>query len=194
MELRVKEILKQKGLRMADLAERLGTNQSNLQKSLSRNPTIQTLQDVADALCVQLGELFPASVMTPTPRNLLVMDGKTYGIVPMQNVVSIPHYTNFPKLHDDIKAFIYNTLSKETTDSICGIVEALELFCLSYNKNERVFTLVLCYDNAKMLTFVYDVLEFGPEPVDKEQLLLAILNDITGAIVLKKGTENVAQE
>ena len=195
MELRVKEILKQKGLRMADLADRMGTNQSNLQKSLSRNPTIQTLQDVAAALNVQLGELFPASTMTPTAKSLLMMDGRTYGIVPMQNIVNIPHYTYFPKLHDDVKVFIVNTLRKETNDSICGILDAVELFCLSFNKNARTFTLSICHENARMLTYCYDVLEYGPENIDTELLLNDILDDIEGAGPFKTGKgQDVADE
>ena len=194
MELRVKELLKQKGLRMADLADRVGINQSNLQKSLSGNPTIQTLQDVADALNVQLGELFPSSVMTPTTKSLMIMDGRTYGIVPMQNIVHIPHYTYFPKLHDDVKVFIGNTLRTDTTGSICGIVDAFELFCLSFNKHDRVFTLSLCYDNAKMLTYCYDVLEYGPEKVEEEQLLNNVLNDISSAVAFKKGWAEESRE
>ena len=189
MELRVKEILRQKGLRMADLAAMLGTNQSNLQKSLSRNPTIQTLQDVAAALNVQLGELFPASSMVPSVKSLMVMDGKTYGIVPLPDIVNIPHYTYFPKLHDAVKMFVNNTLGKENTDSICGIVDALELFCLSYNRHNEVYTLSLCYANAKMLTYCYDVVEYGPDNIDTEQLINDILADITGAVAFKQGQQ-----
>lgn len=188
MELKVKEILKEKGLRMSDLAERMGTNQSNLQKSLAKNPTIATLQDVATALNVQLGELFPASVMMPTAKSILVLDGKTYGVVPMRNVVNIPHYTYFPKLHDVVTVYVKDSLEKEASGSICGIVDALEMFCLSYNQHNKVFTLSICYDGEKMLTFFYDVLEFSDaaEKVNVEQILNEILNDITGAVTQKQ--------
>ena len=50
---------------MSDLADKMGMNQSNLQKSLAGNPTVDRLQEVATALNVQLGELFPSSVMMP---------------------------------------------------------------------------------------------------------------------------------
>lgn len=188
MELRVKEILKEKGLRMSDLADKMGTNQSNLQKSLSGNPTIDKLCEVATALNVQLGELFPSSVMMPTAKSVLVMDGKTYGVVPMPTVVSIPHYTYFPKLHDTVTMFVRRCVENGVTDSICGILDALELFCLSFNKQNRVFTLSICYDNSKMLTFGYDVLEYADESetVNVEQILGEILNDITGAVTVKQ--------
>ena len=186
MELRVKEILKEKGLRMSDLADKMGTNQSNLQKSLSGNPTIDKLCEVATALNVQLGELFPSSVMMPTAKSMLVMDGKTYGVVPMPTVVSIPHYSYFPKLHDSVTMFVKGCLQNGATDSICGIVDALELFCLSFNK--KAFTLSLCYDNAKMLTVCYDLLEYADEKeaVNVEQILDDILADITGAVTVKQ--------
>jgi transcriptional regulator with XRE-family HTH domain len=189
MELRVKELLKEKGLRMSDLADRMGTNQSNLQKSLAKNPTIATLQDVADALNVQLGELFPASVMIPTAKSLMIMDGKTYGIVPMQNIVNIPHYTYFPQLHEVVKKFVFDSLQNNATDSICGLLDAFELFCLSYDRHNRVFILAICYENAKMKTICYDVIEFsdGSDNVNVEQLLNEVLNDITGAISVRQG-------
>ena len=187
MELKVKEILKEKGLRMSDLAERMGINQSNLQKSLSKNPTIATLQDVATALNVQLGELFPASAMMPTAKSIMVMDGKTYGVVSMQNIVSIPHYTYFPKLHDVVTVFVKNSLEHGDSGSICGIVDALEMFCLSFNQHNKVFTLSICYDNEKMLTFFYDVLEYSDAvKANVEQILNDILNDITGAVTQKQ--------
>ena len=58
------------------------------------------------------------------------------------------------------------------------------MFCLSYNQHNKVFTLSICYDNEKMLTFFYDVLEFSDaaEKVNVEQVLNEILNDITGAV------------
>lgn len=188
MELRVKELLKEKGLRMSDLADRMGTNQSNLQKSLAKNPTIATLQDVADALNVQVGELFPASVMIPTAKSLMIMDGKTYGIVPMQNIVNIPHYTYFPQLNEVVKKFVYDSLKNNSTDSVCGLIDAFELFCLSFNRENKVYTLSLCYDNAKMLTFCYDVIGFadGQDNVNIEQLLNEIINDLTEAVPLNQ--------
>ena len=48
MEFRIKEILKDKGMLYKELAERIGISDIALRASLSRNPTIGTLQRVAD--------------------------------------------------------------------------------------------------------------------------------------------------
>lgn len=62
MDLRVKEICKEKGILFKDLAALVGVHDVTLRSSLNGNPTIGTLQKVADALGVELLELFaPAS-------------------------------------------------------------------------------------------------------------------------------------
>ena len=58
MELRLKEILKEKGVLHKELAERLGVTDIALRASLKGNPTIGTLERVADALGVSVAELF----------------------------------------------------------------------------------------------------------------------------------------
>jgi DNA-binding Xre family transcriptional regulator len=66
MEFRIKEILKDKGMLYKELAERIGISDIALRASLSRNPTLGTLQRVADALGVPVTELF-----VPTPTDTL---------------------------------------------------------------------------------------------------------------------------
>ena len=57
MENGVKEICKSKGLRMSDLAERVGMAQSNLSTTLRRNPKLSTLKDIADALGIRVSDI-----------------------------------------------------------------------------------------------------------------------------------------
>jgi transcriptional regulator with XRE-family HTH domain len=63
MNLRVKEICKEKGVLMVDLASQLGIARVNLTKAINGNPTIETLEKIATALNVPVVELFqrPAS-------------------------------------------------------------------------------------------------------------------------------------
>lgn len=60
MELRIKEICKEKGVMQKELAERLGVTDVALRQSLKGNPTIGTLQKIAEALGVDFLELFVA--------------------------------------------------------------------------------------------------------------------------------------
>lgn len=63
---RVKELCKEKGITMKDLAEkRLGITPTGLSKSLGQNyPQLQTLERIANALGVELADLF----VKPTPN------------------------------------------------------------------------------------------------------------------------------
>lgn len=55
---KIKEILKDRGMTMQQLAERLGIHRTNLSTSLSGNPTLSRLEDIAIILDVQLKDLF----------------------------------------------------------------------------------------------------------------------------------------
>ena len=54
----IKSIIKQKGLTMEEVAERIGVNRVTLSQTLSGNPTMSTLQRIADALECKVGEFF----------------------------------------------------------------------------------------------------------------------------------------
>ena len=50
VEENLREICRRKGLRLSDVADRVGTGQSNLINSVKGNPKLSTLQGIADAL------------------------------------------------------------------------------------------------------------------------------------------------
>lgn len=58
MALRVKEILKEKGQTQKDLAQKMGVAEISLSRSINGNPNLETLQKIADALEVEISELF----------------------------------------------------------------------------------------------------------------------------------------
>ena len=54
----VKSIIKQKGYTIEQVAEKMGVTRVTLTQNLSRNPTINTLQRVADAIGCKVGDFF----------------------------------------------------------------------------------------------------------------------------------------
>ena len=58
MPLKIKDVAKSKGMTMAQIAEKLGINPITLSQSLNGNPTLSRLTEVADALGVDVSELF----------------------------------------------------------------------------------------------------------------------------------------
>lgn len=61
MDLRVKELCKERGMLMEDLAQILGVTRITLTRNINGNPTMETLQKIATALNVQVWELFTAT-------------------------------------------------------------------------------------------------------------------------------------
>lgn len=77
MKLRIKEILKEKGVSIKDLAEKLSITSATLSKSINGNPTVETLNKIADALDVSIVELFePEEDIT----GIIVINGVTHQI------------------------------------------------------------------------------------------------------------------
>jgi len=58
---RIKEILKEQGKTQVQLAKELGISPISLNQSIQHNPTISTLQKIAEALCVEVRDLFEYS-------------------------------------------------------------------------------------------------------------------------------------
>ena len=58
--MRIKEVCKEKGVTLQHVAELMGVNRVSLSNSINGNPTISTLEKIADALGVSVVELFEA--------------------------------------------------------------------------------------------------------------------------------------
>ncbi len=58
MNLRIKEICRDKGIMLKDLAGMIGITEVGLSKSLNGNPNISRLEEIAAALGVPVTELF----------------------------------------------------------------------------------------------------------------------------------------
>lgn len=63
----IKKIVKEKGYTMAKVADELGINRVTLAQSLSGNPTLHKLQDVADVLGCSVGDFFRDEMSEKSP-------------------------------------------------------------------------------------------------------------------------------
>ena len=79
MELRIKEVLKEKGLTAVWLATQIGITQPNISNIVSgkSKPSLETLEKIANALGVDIIELF--SEKEPI-FGVVIFNGKTYRI------------------------------------------------------------------------------------------------------------------
>ena len=60
MRTRIKELCREKGMTISAIAEHIGTTQTSLSRALGENgnPTLETLDKIANALNVHITELF----------------------------------------------------------------------------------------------------------------------------------------
>lgn len=69
-ELRVKEILKERGMKMYELAEMMGIAPESLTRALQRNPQYTTLKTIADTLEVSVRDLFKGGDTTSPNKEM----------------------------------------------------------------------------------------------------------------------------
>ena len=86
MELRIKDICKQKGLLQKELAEKVGVTDIALRASLKGNPTVGTLEKVANALNVEVWELFTESPGESEISGFIKAKGTIYEIKSRQDI------------------------------------------------------------------------------------------------------------
>ncbi len=58
MNLKVKEICKQQGITLSDLADRMNMKRESLSRAINGNPTLESLEKIAIALGVGVVDLF----------------------------------------------------------------------------------------------------------------------------------------
>ncbi|MFS4446732.1 helix-turn-helix domain-containing protein [Maribacter sp. 2307UL18-2] len=59
--LRIKEVAKEKGISMEEIANTLGINRVSLSRNINGNPTIETLGKIAEVLRVDVKDFFVSS-------------------------------------------------------------------------------------------------------------------------------------
>lgn len=197
IEQNLREICKRKGLKLADIADRMGVGQSNLITSLKGNPTITKLEDVANALQVSVSEL-----LTKRPekaQGIAFIEGQAYQLCkPSVSAVQIPSYDRYDTLREAIKAFIKKSIEEAELATKMGLVETMEVFSLVYDPTENKFLLSLCYADGRTHTCSYDKMEFcnwkeedTEETVqwDLADVSQEIINDIEGLVPCKLQSE-----
>ena len=76
---RINELLRARGLTMQDLAKAMNISYQALHASLSANPTLSRLEEIANILCVNVSELFaPSKNLIRCPRCGCIIEAKEY--------------------------------------------------------------------------------------------------------------------
>lgn len=186
IEKNLREIARAKGLKLSDIAARMGTTVSNLLTSVKGNPTVSKLENLANALGVGVSELF--TLRPESAQGLVVIDGKTWQIArPSNAVVQIPTYNRFDVLRGDVRFFVARAVEETKGSCLMGLVETMELFCLLHDPCNEMFHLSLCYGEGQTKTYPYDKMEYcsWKDDVavwDVQQVTEEIIGDLEGAV------------
>lgn len=188
----VKEICKSKGLKMADLAQKVGMSQSNLMTALRRNPKLSTLQDIADALGVGVAEIVDRKTQVETV-GMMVVNGETFSVVrPSARAVRIPVFRDYGELRGEVRNFITKSVKEEKSGVVWGLVDN-QMLHLLYDAVCANFHLSMCYGSGGVFMAQYDVEMYGSEGVwNLSEVMEDIINDIEGAVNEKTGRMNKA--
>ena len=196
MEQRIRKILSAKGLKMSDLANRVGMGQSNLVKSIKSNPKLSTLEDICVALGIEMTELLGGK--EEKSDGVIVLNGETYTIYkPKTRTAQIKVYNNYQELRSNIRDFVKKSLRTKELGSIGGMVEDFEYFTLLYDYNAEDtsvfehFYITIQYGKGKTWTYSYDTSEYmdSNEGTDTKTLTEYIINDIEGKVLSELGLE-----
>ena len=79
----VKSVIRKKGYTFEQVAEKMGITRITLTQNLGRNPTVNTLQRVADAIGCKVGDFFVDDVSESEESNTLTCPkcGAKFGLV-----------------------------------------------------------------------------------------------------------------
>lgn len=196
MEQRIRKILSAKGLKMSDLANRVGMGQSNLVKSIKSNPKLSTLEDICVALGIEMTELLGGK--EEKSDGVIVLNGETYTLYkPKTRTAQIKVYNDYQELRSNIRDFVKRSLKTKELGSIGGMVEDFEYFTLLYDYNAEDtsvfehFYITIQYGKGKTWTYSYDTSEYmdSNEGTDTKTLIEYIINDIEGKVLSELGLE-----
>lgn len=86
--LRIKELLKLRGMTLNQVAERIGINRVNLSSSINGNPTLERLMEIAEILEVNVSELFSKPEINVV-NGFLEFEGEVYKITKLSDLESL---------------------------------------------------------------------------------------------------------
>ena len=81
-KLRIKELLTERGLKLQELANKIGCNREVISRAITGNPTYSVLANIAAALDVEVPDLFVSKKMSSEHdiRGVISFDGKLFVI------------------------------------------------------------------------------------------------------------------
>lgn len=164
----VREILKEKGISIKELAARMGITPSAVSQLLANpNPSIQQLQRIANVIGVDVMDLFAQDFSyingyVESGDNIYPIKSREQfiGLIDkIDGIVHIPSSASLDMLKKTIMDFCYLSVNEGKCGAIMMRYGINEVFTLSYDSDSKKFSLIQCVGNGgiKYNTFQYSV-------------------------------------
>lgn len=173
-ELRVKELLEERGISMQYFAASIGIVRETLTRTLKGNPRYDTLKAIADGLGMTVPELFVPRKAIKSEEQVIngyiEIDNEIYAIrnraqyVDLMNKVDgIAHITSFKHEEDQknaIKGFLYTSIHQGKSNAIMATYGLDKVYTLSYDSIVKRLSLTLCIGNGEIRFKTFDIEDY----------------------------------
>lgn len=164
-DLCVKKILKERGIKMKELAVEIGITPESLTRALQGNPQYMTLKKIADYLGVSVRDLFEDGDVKRYANNeikgCIFTNDKAFTfncrtefedfIINQANgFVRIPPFPREDVLKNSVKDFCVRSIESNTSGAIMNRYGVNEVFALSFDPESKRFSLTQCIGNGEI--------------------------------------------
>ena len=206
-ELRVKELLEQKGISMQDFASNIGIVRETLTRTLKGNPRYDTLKAIADGLGLTVPELFVSynSNMKQEEQYIngfIEIGSEVYSVKSREHfmnlienidgIVHIPSYDNYGIYEGAIRQFCRMSITEKKRGARMMRYGVNEVFTLSYDAESQKFSLTLCVGKGELSFRQFDTIEYQIGDALSEENLNELAQEILCEI--KAIYENAEQD
>lgn len=187
----VREILKEKGISIKELASMMGISPSAVSQLLANPyPSLQVLERIANAIGIDVVDFFAQGYSyingyIETEETIYPVRSREQLMSVMDKVDGIVHIRSFARQDEHkhtIKDFLSTSISSNQSGAIMARYGTKEIFTLSYDAQSSMLSLTLCIGDAKIEFQTFDIKNYksGDELTRTEtnELLEAILTMI----------------
>lgn len=154
MELKINDILQERGMKMSELATILGVDQSNLKRSLEHNPSLSRLEAIAKVLNVNVQDLFPF-VPPVLTAGTLQMGDKYYTLI-QSEMPKKAFVFNSGDFFNKVEEFVLRCIKEGKTISFCGLYTERCPFAIIYDAKSGRLMVSFAPNGNDYTTFVYE--------------------------------------
>lgn len=187
----VREILKEKGISIKELAARMGVTPSAVSQLLANpNPSIQQLERIANIIEVDVMDLFAQDFSyingyVEAGDNIYPVKSREQFIClidKIDGIVHIPSFVSQDMLKKAIMDFCYLSVNEGKSDAIMMRYGINEVFTLSYDSDSKKFSLTLCVGDGNVNFKLFNTTVYRRDDSFTSQEMNRMIEDILSCI------------